>query len=202
MKQRPKLYLAGPEVFLPEASAIGRNKKELCTKYGFEGLFPFDTEISPGSGAPIDRLIYCANIRMIRAADGGIFNLTPFRGQSADVGTVFELGLFTGLEKPTYAYSNADGTLLDRMKKDGTAKFDEATGTWRDSSGMAIEDFGIADNLMVVDCLAEQGDRLVQQKVKDTERFSDLSGFKACLEQAHAHFYGVASRWIYRGRVV
>ena len=30
-----KIYLAGPDVFLPNAIAIGRRKKELCAQYGF-----------------------------------------------------------------------------------------------------------------------------------------------------------------------
>ncbi|HJW77212.1 MAG TPA: nucleoside 2-deoxyribosyltransferase, partial [Beijerinckiaceae bacterium] len=42
MTARPKLYLAGPEVFLPEAIEIGRIKKDLCARYGIEGLYPFD----------------------------------------------------------------------------------------------------------------------------------------------------------------
>ena len=45
-----RAYLAGPEVFLPEAVAIGQRKKQLCAKYGFEGLYPFDNE---------DRLCEC-----------------------------------------------------------------------------------------------------------------------------------------------
>jgi nucleoside 2-deoxyribosyltransferase len=30
-----KAYLAGPEVFLPEAIEVGLRKKRLCNKYGF-----------------------------------------------------------------------------------------------------------------------------------------------------------------------
>ena len=98
---RPKtIYLAGPEVFLPDALAVGTRKKALCEKYGFIGLFPFDNEIkSAPPGARTDALIYHANLAMMRAADIGIFNLTPFRGVSADTGTVFELGLMIGLGK-------------------------------------------------------------------------------------------------------
>jgi len=73
----PKVYLAGPEVFLPDAAEIGRCKKALCERYNCIGLYP----------------------RMIRSADFGIANLTPFRGPS-DVGTVFELGMLLGLGKP------------------------------------------------------------------------------------------------------
>jgi nucleoside 2-deoxyribosyltransferase len=93
MGNMPKLYLAGPEVFLPEALAIAARKKHLCRLHGFEGLFPLNHEIAPsGKGETLDRLIYAANIAMIRGADAAILNLTPFRGPSADAGTIFELG--------------------------------------------------------------------------------------------------------------
>ena len=101
MASRLRVYLAGPDVFLPDAVAIGRRKKELCAHYGFEGLYPFDNEISGDHlGTRVDLLIYRANVAMIHEADFGIFNLTPFRGSSADVGTVFELGMFAALAKP------------------------------------------------------------------------------------------------------
>ena len=105
-------YLAGPEVFLPDAIAVGRRKKALCFEYGFEGLYPFDNEVSAdGLETPLDRLIYRANIAMLREVDFGIFNLTPFHGPSADVRTVFELGMLTGLEKPVFAYTNDDSDI-------------------------------------------------------------------------------------------
>ncbi len=55
------VYLAGPEVFLPDAIELGERKKRLCRAYGFEGLYPLDNEITPASGERIDRLIYRAN---------------------------------------------------------------------------------------------------------------------------------------------
>jgi nucleoside 2-deoxyribosyltransferase len=93
-----RVYLAGPEVFLIDAIDIGRRKKALCSKYGFEGLYPFDNEVSKyGVETSVDLLIYRTNITLLRDSDFGIFNLTPFRGPSADVGTVFELGVLIGL---------------------------------------------------------------------------------------------------------
>jgi nucleoside 2-deoxyribosyltransferase len=63
----------------------------------------------------VDRIICEANGRVIRRADLGIFNLTPFRGSSADVGTVFELGLMTGLKKPAIGYTNCARSLRERV---------------------------------------------------------------------------------------
>ena len=110
-----KVYLAGPEVFLPNAIAICKQKKRLCADYGFQGLFPFDNEVSPeGSGQRIDLLIYRANTVMMHDADLGILNLTPFRVPREDVGTVFELGMLVGLGKPAFGYTNDDSDLLTR----------------------------------------------------------------------------------------
>ena len=66
MERRLKTYLAGPEVFLPNAIEIGLRKKQLCADFGFEGLFPFDNEISlTDHKTRIDRLIYRANVAMM-----------------------------------------------------------------------------------------------------------------------------------------
>lgn len=189
MGDRPKIYLAGPEVFLPDAMGIGRRKKGICEDFGFEGLFPFDNEPRDSlfDERP-DLLIYRMNLAMIGEADCGIFNLTPFRGVSADVGSAFELGLLTGLGKPAFAYSNEVDALLDRLKRDGLAAFDKAMGAWVDPFGVTIENFGNADNLMLDACLADQGCPLVRRRTAEAERFTNLEGFIACLELARRHF--------------
>lgn len=187
MNERRKIYLAGPEVFLADAIDAGRRKKELCAEYGFEGLFPFDNEAPPAE-ANRDLSIYRANVDMLRQADCGIFNLTPFRGPHADVGTVFELGLLTGFGKPAFGYSNESEALLDRIKRDGQATFDESLSQWLDASGMIIENYNNADNLMIDACLAEQGHPLVRRRASAANCFTDLDGFLRCLELARQHF--------------
>lgn len=187
--RRRKVYLAGPEVFLPDAVAMGVKKKRLCARYGFEGLYPFDNEVTPnGAGMRVDLLIYRANVAMMRIADFGILNLTPFRGPSADVGTVFELGMLTGLSKPVFAYTNDQEDLLDRVKRAEAVQFDPPSKTWRDAAGMAIENFGNADNLMIDATLAEQGRSLIRQRAAGEARFRDLAGFEACLRLAAETF--------------
>ena len=39
------VYLAGPDVFLPDAVDIGRRKVELCARHGLTGLYPLDNAI-------------------------------------------------------------------------------------------------------------------------------------------------------------
>lgn len=187
MRIRPKIYLAGPEVFHADAGDIGRRKKDLCAGCGFEGLDPADAEIGP-LGEGCDRLIYRANMRMIGEADCGIFNLTPFRGPSADVGTAFELGVLFALGKPCFAYSNDSEPLLARLRREQCVAFDATKSRWVDAHGMAIEDFGNVDNLMLEACLAEQGYPIVRWQCRSKQRFTDLGGFQACLDLAVRHF--------------
>ena len=46
VQQKPKLYLAGPEVFLPNATEMAEKQRQLCEKYGFIGLHPMDNNIN------------------------------------------------------------------------------------------------------------------------------------------------------------
>jgi nucleoside 2-deoxyribosyltransferase len=176
-----KIYLAGPDVFLPDAVEMGRRKQSLCEKYGFEGLYPLDNEIPPGEGR-LDLRIFRANVEMIHRSDLGIVNLTPFRGPSADVGTVFELGLLTGLGKPVFGYTNDAADLLTRVKR--IEKVIQSEGRPRDSQGMSVEEFGNADNLMIDMALLSGGHPIVRHQAAAGERFHDLAAFEQCLELA------------------
>ena len=181
------VYLAGPDVFLPDAAAFGARKKDLCATYGLAGLFPLDNSIPAGT-ADVGGAIYRANIALIERADCGILNLTPFHGPSADVGTVFELGMLVALGKPVFAYTNEDDDLIGRLKIDPGLTYDARRGDWRDRFGMAAEDFGNADNLMIDASLATQGRTIHRRAVAPAGRFTDLDGFLACLAEAKTYF--------------
>jgi nucleoside 2-deoxyribosyltransferase len=185
-----KIYLAGPEVFHPDAAALGRQKQALCGDYGFDGLFPLDNKIvRQATPAATAMAIYVANRGMIEAADAVIANLTPFRGPSADPGTVFELGYAARLGRLVLGYSNQEGTLLDKTRAaDPAASRDAARGIWRDCLGLEIEDFGLADNLMIACCLEAAGAPLVINPCAEDRRLTDLTGFRACLDLARRWF--------------
>ena len=80
-----KVYLAGPDVFFPDAALRAETHKKLCLAYGFEPLHPVDGVETTAAG------IYAANIAMIQAADAVLANLSPFRGAETDSGTAFEI---------------------------------------------------------------------------------------------------------------
>jgi nucleoside 2-deoxyribosyltransferase len=144
-----KLYLAGPDVFYPNVKDIAKAKKEICAKYGATGLFPLDNKIDiTKKGA--DLKIYIANCALMVEADACIANLTPFRGPSMDVGTAFEVGYMTALNKRVYGYTNSADLYNSRVIADEMSRELDSAHIGRvDIDGYAIEDFGNVDNLMI-----------------------------------------------------
>ncbi len=77
-----KIYLAGPDVFLPDAVEIGRRKAEICARHGLIGIYPLDNAIDlTNRDASLN--IYRGNEAMMIEASAIVANLTPFRGASA-----------------------------------------------------------------------------------------------------------------------
>ena len=91
-------------------------------------------------------LIYRSNVRLVAGADAVIANVSPFRGAHADPGTAWEMGHAVALGTPVFAHSDAPQALRQRV----------AGGAVADADGMMVEDFGFAENLMVVFSLADQ----------------------------------------------
>lgn len=138
-----KIYLAGPDVFLPNAIEHGNQLKAMCATYGYEGLFPIDNIIQGASPHEISQKIMEANKAMITQCDSVIANLSPFRGPEPDSGTIWEVGFAEGLGKEVLCYSSDLRTLKEKTQCI-LALGDADT----DKEGMAIEDFGLTHNLM------------------------------------------------------
>src|ERR1700712_3961196 len=109
-----KIYLAGPDVFLPDAIEIGRRKVDICARHGLTGLYPLDNAVDLSAG-DASLAIFKGNEAMMDKADAIIANLTPFRGPSADAGTVYELGYAAGRGKRCFAYCNDPRIYADRI---------------------------------------------------------------------------------------
>jgi nucleoside 2-deoxyribosyltransferase len=114
-----RVYLAGPDVFLREAKEVSERKKALCRKYGFEGVFPIDAKVNMEgkSACEIGLCISQVNEGLIKNCDFVIANITPFRGPSADVGTVYEMGFAHALGKKVFAYTNVTALFTERTVK-------------------------------------------------------------------------------------
>lgn len=140
------IYLAGFEVFRPDAQAYGEALKALCQRYGFDGWYPLD-HAAPAdlSGRALAQWIYEANIGLIQRADMVMANLNPFRGHEPDSGTAFEVGYAIALGKPVWAYLDHAHPLVQRVSV-GTR---DDPPRHVDAAGYTVEDFGLNLNLML-----------------------------------------------------
>ncbi|MFZ4806960.1 MAG: nucleoside 2-deoxyribosyltransferase [Hyphomicrobiaceae bacterium] len=181
----PRIYLAGPEVFLPDAQDAGRRKAALAAEHGLEGVFPLDAALDlVGLPKPeAARRIALANKALMRSCDALIANLTPFRGISADAGTVFEVGYMRALGKPVLGYTN---TPLDYRRRAEMQRAIPRLPFEADAPAIAVEDFDLAENLMIEVAILESGGILVRSTVPAGEEMTGLDGFRACLVRARA----------------
>jgi nucleoside 2-deoxyribosyltransferase len=153
MRRISSLYLAGPDLWFPDAEAHATRKRDLCLQAGFVGVTSFDgvlVETLPSEA--MAREIYADSIARLRQCDAVIANLTPWRGPGCDPGTAFEVGFAAALGKPVFAYLNIadeeESDHRDRVEMAMGAERDEE-GRWRDDEGCEIEDFGLPENLML-----------------------------------------------------
>lgn len=178
-KVAPRVYLAGPEVFLPDARKIGARKVALCTAAGLTGLFPLDQELDVSGLEKVQqsRAIALANENLMRSADALIANLTPFRGVSMDCGTAFEVGFMRALGRPVFGYTTSADDYCVRARR-----FGDERGAWRDGDrhGTDVEDFGLAENLMIDIAIREAGLAPVRCGGAGMD-IADLDAFAACL---------------------
>lgn len=176
------IYLAGPDVFLPNAVDVGIKKSILCKKYGFKGNYPLDNEIVEYSYPTKRKMgfsISKANQEMIRKSDIVIANLTPFRGPNADVGTVFEVGYACALGKLVVGYSNMTMLHTERVKHGSMIN----AGHGMDANDMFIEDFDLNENLMIDGGIENSGGFFLTQDVPFCERYTSLVVFEECLKK-------------------
>lgn len=148
----PKVYFAGPDVFFRDGAAIFQRLKTSCTALGMAGMEPFDGQLDIAAGETPDafaRRIYEGNVARIRACDGVIANLGPFRGLEPDSGTVFEVGFAIALGKPVVGYHVSHEPYAARVARQMTCTTD-ADGTVREAgNGSMVEGLGQRINLML-----------------------------------------------------
>ena len=143
-----KIYLAGPDVFEPDAVEVGEKLKQLAEEHGFIGLFPFDN-IIPAQQTPHEtaRAIRDANLKLLESADIIMANLNPFRGIEPDSGTVFEVGYACALKKPVYCYATDCREMIARIREKQQLSADAIFC----QEGKVMEDFKLSHNLMMID---------------------------------------------------
>jgi nucleoside 2-deoxyribosyltransferase len=182
MSQRPRIYLAGPEVFLPDALAVGQAKVALCAAHGCEGAFPLDASLDLTGLEKHEQAarISAANEGVMRTCDALIANRTPFRGVSMNSGTAFEVGFMRALGRPVLGYSNVVGDYKRRADAYRALRIGLAEA---DAPDVEVEDFGLAENLMIAAAIVQSGGTVVSRAVAAGREMRDLAGFEACVLQ-------------------
>jgi nucleoside 2-deoxyribosyltransferase len=178
-----KAYLAGPDVFLPDAVAHARAKVEICARYGVTGRPPLNEEFEALAGLPAEqawRGIFKKDVEMMEDCDIIIANLTPFRGASADAGTLIEVGWFLGRGKPVYGYSNTATLFAPRSHRLVAAVPDPM-------AGLLVEGFGLPDNLMIPGAVEYGGGLPMMLPPDGIDRaFDALEIFELCVRRIRA----------------
>lgn len=166
-----KIYLAGPEVFLPDPIAKGHALKSICTTHGAHGLFPMDNELGAEEHGSIAMAAYIrsANMALIKDCDAIVANMTPFRGPSMDVGTAYEMGVGAALGKIVVGYTTDKKSYVEKVGVVCKVERGE-DGYLRDELGMSVEEFGVnegglVDNLMI-SCGVEKLCGSVEEAIK------------------------------------
>lgn len=185
-----RIYLAGPEVFLPNAVEIGDAKKAICRKYGFEGVYPLDSGADlSGDKHTVACNISKANEVLIRTCSILIANMSPFRGPSMDVGTAFEMGFAKGAGLRVMGYTCSALFYSERMCRVlGPFPSKNEGGDYLDEDGMFVENFDMHDNLMIDGAVASSGAEVVWSGGEGRGRWSRLDAFEECVVQASTRF--------------
>lgn len=163
----PQVYLAGFDVFRPDAIEQGLYLKELCREHGLVGLYPFDNAVDEDRTPQAMAQQICAmNIVMIRQCSAVLANLNVFRGLEPDSGTAFEVGMAVALGKPVWAYFEQVGSMRELVTHDQYGF---------DADGFTVEDFGLPRNLMLA-CSWVGASATVEQAVPELARHLAAGG--------------------------
>jgi nucleoside 2-deoxyribosyltransferase len=186
------VYLAGPEVFLPNAREVLDTKIALTREAGLIPVSPGDLEFpKTDSRWELGLAISAIDEKLMHSADAIIANLTPFRGLAADTGTCFELGFMCAQGKPAFAYTNVKADHGERTRAHYAGQWlVDATGRPRGPDGLMIEDMGFADNLMLHGGVLNRGGVVVVGDAPKGAELTDLAAFKAVLRIAAERLLG------------
>ncbi|MGJ7582814.1 nucleoside 2-deoxyribosyltransferase [Variovorax sp. RHLX14] len=184
-----KVYLAGFDVFKPDAASVFASLCSEAVRLQLIPLTPIDGDLPPDAkGMQLARHIFTSNVAKLSEADGVIANLAPFRGQEPDSGTVFEVGFAIARGIPIIGYGVPAGSYADRLHAAMPCTRCEAGLLRERHSGWLVEDFGLPLNLMLACSIkfrataAEALQQLAEQRCLNAKRLHETP--------KHNHFKG------------
>jgi len=163
----PRIYLAGPMIFEADPDRYFKVMKDICLRYGLEGIGPLDNQLhlnGAESGNALNMSIYKADCGLMEACDAALFCLDGFRETpEMDPGTAFEVGYMRALNKPMSAWTQQPATYPEKVadfseklwqaplhEDDGiTAHEGAKSGLMRDKNGVMVHSAGCVQNLMI-----------------------------------------------------
>lgn len=162
-------YLAGPDVFLPNASEVARTKVAICRSRGLDARHPAleGLHVDAYGRRPTALQIFDKCIATMRECSLVIANVTPFRGVSMDVGTAVEIGYMYALGRPVFGYTTV------------AQDYEERVG----SDGYGVDAYGLADNPMCIGPAIRSGGVVVREVTDPPGQLGDLHGFIVCVEK-------------------
>jgi nucleoside 2-deoxyribosyltransferase len=178
-----RIYLAGPEVFLPNAAEVLERKRELTRAAGLIPVSPGDNAVPQlhdrhALGLAISRI----DEQLMDSADAIIANLTPYRGLAADTGTCFEVGYMCGKGKHAFAYTNVAADHYARtLQYYGGRVVIGTNGHKRGPDGLSVEDFDMTDNLMLDGGIERRGGVIVRGNAPPEALYTDMAAFEEIL---------------------
>jgi nucleoside 2-deoxyribosyltransferase len=151
-----KVYIAGPDIFRVAWPDMARKIVSACESWGFEALLPITANQNldrpgvngitvPGKTKDAD-VVFESCMDKIRSCDAVVANITPFRGDEPDSGTVFEIATAYALGKPVVAYTLDTRLTHERHVHNG---FKTEHGALVCRSGFLVERFDLPCNVMV-----------------------------------------------------
>lgn len=173
------VFLAGPDLWFPDAETHLEDMAEVCRGAGLTARFGRTGLKETARTEVMAREIYANALAAVRGSDALIANLTPWRGPNADPGTAFEMGFASALGKPVLAYMN----VTDEDDADHRSRIEAMVGAvpggdgrWFDMDDGEIEDLSLPENVML---WAEARRFFV---IVTPEPFSDTTGLSMCLD--------------------
>ena len=179
-------------MFARDPLDLGARKKEICATHGLEGVFPMElVQLDLAAPRPDQGLaIYDVMESAMRACDGMIANITPYHGPSADVGSAYDMGFMRALGRPVFAYSNDPRLFAVRAAVffgEGRLRL-RPNGEREAPDGMALEEFDLIDNLMLVGGALRSGGAIATEVAPEGALYTELRAFETSVRQAAAWF--------------
>lgn len=192
MTPKFSVYLAGPDVFSPNAHSQLNAKERICERWRLIPLNPVDNEELPASSPQGQALaIYRGNLAKMEQAHAILANITPFRGPHMDPGTAFEIGFFVARGKPVVCYSQSVEPLADRVLAWSNQNRGGQGEELRDRDGALIEDFQLKENLMIESAMTHQRLETLGHGVPAASVLMCFNDFEAAAKSLAAYFYGL-----------